>query len=607
MIFTTQFFYFLQVLTVGAKDSFLSVTHLTTAIYEYPSSQPTGIPTLSTTEPTEAVESLPLTITESSVHSTSIDLIVRFDNINHFPGIIYCNALQSTFITNTTDFTPLVFEGVSIPYLAYSGDVNITITGLESLYSYYVFCGAQSSMGIRSSEYEIVNTTILINTPCCRTISFESTPSYLLVDSAYYLNLEHVGMNTFTFTLTSIPENDLIITPRLLSINDNMALTEFNVTIAPSQLLFVGNSTATQGSFSIFPINLIVNNTIQYRVELMIDGTDAWKYNSSSATTIVTFLSTTADPPVPAVSLVLFSDTGNGFYVHFDSFTNYGGIDSSQSYWSCSTLLSFDSDDTASCSWLNTTTIFVMLSSSSSLTFGASVSVKEGYIAAECISSTDCNNYESMSEVSRYIEAPLNPVSPYVILSVSSEFTSCSNVVMDASASSDSGGRPWTEIIWQVYNSDGVAVELVEQYLTTYHSNSYNLSNIVIPLELFEADDYYVTLTLSNFLGKTSSITETFRYGVDPNVPMVMIGGPTVVTMQASDSLSLYGTVTLSSCANSSKVSYDWIVEDITSISDVSEGGETLTDLKSSSKNPSMFVLSVKSLGWINTILHHPC
>ena len=547
---------------------------------------PTSRPTIKPTD-----HSLSLYIVTQTVNSMSIVLTVRFSVMSNLPGTLYCNAVQTKKLASIADYTSTAFDGQSISYLANAEKINITVTGLDAVQAYYIFCGAQSSAGIRSSEDDIANSVIRVTTACCRMISFTSSVSYLFTDSQYYLSLDNAGKNSFSIALSSSPENDLTVVPVLQSLIDDSVLPSKNVTIAPSQLGFSANGSVLSGSFSIFPTNFAITNSTQYILRLVVNGTDTWKYNITAGV-IVTMVPSTSVPPVPSLSSVQFSDNGNGFYVYFDGSTNYGGIDSTLNYWSCSTLLSFDSIDAASCSWLNKTTIFVMLSSTSTLSVGDSVTIKGGLITAECVSSASCMSYPSIPETTQTIASPMNPLSPYVILSSASSYSSCSDVVIDASASSGNGGREWENIVWHVYNSNGTMVDEVIEYLTTYHAYTYNLSNIAIPMMMFEEDTYYISLTLTNFLEMSSSTTVSFQYGVNPNVPMIKIGGPSIITTKVSATLSLYGTATVSSCTNTSLVSYQWLVQDITSTTDISQGGIIVSGLKSSSKNPMTFILS---------------
>ena len=544
-----------------------------------PSSQPTSTPTRIR---------LPVVRVREILHTASrfsVSLQVVFTDYAFYAGTMYCTAVRASILSLSSNQSySLVFAGSKASYLSGSTDVRVTIEGLAAVQKYSILCGAQSVFGVTSSASDIVNSVVNVTTTCCRSVSLTSAPSYLYADGA-----QNIGKNVFTFSLSSLPDQDLFVTPTLwLRSNISAAVSSVDVALAfftPSVVRIYSNSSRSSLLSSVLlSTDYHLSPSSWYLVRFVLSGSDADKYNVTS-TAALTILYSDAPPPVPQLLFVRLSDNGNALYMVFDSSTNSAGISSSR--WPCSRLWQFTSAANSTCNWLNKTTIFAGLSSHSTIGIGDQIMLKAGLVAAECVSTASaCATYSTVPITSLSIDAPLNPISPAVVLSSSSLFTICSNVTMDATASSGSGGRAWAAVNWEVYSSIGTVSLGVSDYLNLRYGDSAAIeTRIVAPLTLFIKDKYLVTLTLTNFLGKSSSQTVSFLFGADVNVPMVSIGGPATIATKAAAPITLWGYLELSACANISAIAFSWVVADVTpgSISSV------ITSISSSSRNQRCF------------------
>ena len=568
-----------------------------------PTSQPTHKPSSSvigsrTWAPTllgvnTVVSNLPVVVIERIIANvTAVKVFVRFKSSTLISGTVYCNALSLSVTMSPSSLLAFVMTGAQKPYLSGKQQEELSLNGLTSVSQYSVYCSVVTSVGSASNESAVRKTQTNVTTICCRTVLFCSTPKYLYNNEIYYSSI-FIGGNIFSYKLSSLPETRLSITPQILSLqSDGSYASVQGGSIVPNIQTWFGNSTSKYltSSFKIVPSSNW-SSADSYIVKLVMSGDSASKYTSE--TVKLTILDAASDPPVPQLTKVLFSDSGDALYMIFDSSTNYGKMSSTAS-WSCSSLWTFVDSTSCSCVWLNKTTVYAQLTASSTLEVGSSIILNDGFIAASCVSNTitgtsRCSEYATLGTTNLEITAAYNPIVPAVVLTSLAEYTLCSNVTLDASGSTGSGGRNWKSIEWHVLLSNGSVANSVVNFLTNGFSDSSSLSNIIVlPQRLFDNDTYYITLSLTNFLDQMSSETTYFLYGSDGNLPMVKIGGASSLSIKASSSIMLYGYTEVSACSKTTGISYDWFVKDIT---ESSTGSGILTNWKSTSKNPWIFSL----------------
>ena len=554
---------------------------------------PTTLPSASflTSSPTSVtVNSIPVLrkIDVLSISSSSTSIIIYFASSTIFSGSLFCNYILSSKVNLISNYRSFVLSGSFQTYAIGTITANMSLTGLVAAQNYTIFCGVVSSSGTSSSDSEISSVRAVFTTSCCRQVTFTSYPSFMYNQPSYYntINGIYYGKNSFTVELSSIPNGFLSLRPVLLYPNSSV-VTSALATFSPSQRIWFSNSTSLTSSYSLILSEALVGDT-DYKVKLSSIGSDTVNYNISMIAPL-NVIDVADPPPAPSINTVLFSDTGNGLHMVFDSSTNYGGMSSSDA-WICSKLWNFTDSESSSCTWLNKTTIFASLPSPSTLIPGESATLKGGLVSAECIlTSLSCSDYNTISATTIVILSPLNPMIPSVALTGSSQFAKCANVTLDATGSIGSGGREWTSIYWQAVYTNGTSSYVLEEYLNRQFSFTMSLGQrIIIPSWIFADEVYYVTLFLTNFLGQTSSATLSFVYGVDGSIPMVKIGGSSSRTMKASSTLALYAFVELSACASVSTMSYTWTVMDITTTGSSIAGGVSTT-ITSTSKDPWIF------------------
>jgi hypothetical protein len=86
---------------------------------------------------------------------------------------------------------------------------------------------------------------------------------------------------------------------------------------------------------------------------------------------------------------------------------------------------------------------------------------------------------------------------------------------------------------------------------------------ITVPADYLAEATYYISLSLTIFLGQTASTTVSFIYGGSVNTPLVNIIGPSQLTIYPINSLSISVNATFSSCISNMEIStmnFTWIV-----------------------------------------------
>jgi hypothetical protein len=169
------------------------------------------------------------------------------------------------------------------------------------------------------------------------------------------------------------------------------------------------------------------------------------------------------------------------------------------------------------------------------------------------------------------------------------DVSGCVDVLIDPTASTGNSGRPWTKISWGITAPNGIDVSLLVQQL---NNQSQSLTAFTLRKEMLAATTYYITLTLENCWGRSSSISSSFYKSNNDLIPFVNILGASTVTIKSKQSLNLLGSSSLSPCAGAAGVQYTWSVVDSLN-NDV--------PFFSTSRNPLGFTLPGYSLAGGNT------
>lgn len=571
--------------TATANSSSTTLGYATASFTEtFPTSQPSGQPTSS---PTFLIAAPKLTSIVATPSRTGVSLALTIDSRSSYSGTIYCAAFTDTTAVSFSG-NQIILAGSSVNYVAKQTSASLSLSGLIPITNYALFCYVTTYNSLTSTTTDITNTKRLFTTQCCKLVTLTNAPVSLFSDPTKYLNQPALTF-TFYYSLSNLPTNQIIVTPLLRSTTGNSLISTSVVAAVPSSLTFSSTSISSSGYFILSPAQTSFTGT--YRVVVNVTGASGGEYSSTSST--VSFLSAASIPAPPKLSLARLGDSGGDMYITFDSATNLGGFTYSAS-WRCGRIFRFSGSNVTDCFWLNTTAVrgvFQKVANTSVLVnIGNTVSLLSSKIKADCpstVSADTCKKYNFSSTQSLTMLAPLTPVSPTVIVKMPASVGSCDNVTVDTTQTSGNGGRAWAKAVWTVSALSGNGdVASILRVLNRFNRDVIRV--YVIPRALFGSGTYSISLSLTNFLQVTSTASNVINALSNPNIPKVNILGGAAVTTYANKALTVYSSVSFSSCVDTSntKMQYTWQLR---------QGG-ALTNVAQTSRDPSMYQLSAYSL-----------
>lgn len=513
-----------------------------------------------------ALEVPALSIQNLSTTATSIQVTVSV--VSLLDGLVICGAFDPSVSISLTDLT-LSATALYFKASRFNATVTYTISSLEALQTYSVYCYGQNVYGYGASLSAVVASSQRTTTGCCKQISFIQAPTFIDPRSTV------TSSRIFSYALSALPFNDTSVVYSV-AMNDSSVANASAITLYPSSAQFHDASSSLSSSFFFSAPSGV------YVISLNVWGASAFEFSSVSTT--VRVLSSNDPLPAPDFNSVIFADSGAYAIASFGAATDLAQI--SNTSWVCSALFTFRSSDITSCTWMNSSNVrmnFPALADSL-LVPGDSVQLLPNMLKSACRSGLDCSVNEYAPAVVVNATASANTVSPSVVLSLPNTIGACADLLIDASSSTGTGGRPWSKVTWSV-----VAIGYdVAPILALLRSRGSDLSApIVIPQALLNATTYQVVLSLRNFLQKSASASGSFTVSSDPTQPVVNIVGPALVSVRSVSPVSLVAKAVTSPCSDSPAVQYNW---------NVYLAGVLLPAIATSSLNPSIFKLPARAL-----------
>ena len=590
--------------------------------------------------PTLSPRAPSMTVAAHSAVASSIALSVELGEAAVYGGTLYCAA----FVDGTTvsSVGKVKSAGVAVSYSTGTTTLSVTVEGLVPLTAYSAYCYVKNVLGIGSSLTEVLDTQTAVRTACCKTIEFTNAPTRVYGDPTTY-TLQQRNQYTFSYALSSAPSEELRVGFTVASLNTTSARigsAPCNDVVASPALHSFSPSSQQQGSslsrsFILRAADAFAAGSCAIQVSLSgpsvleyeFAGTSSSGNVNNGTSVAVEILAAAAVPPAPTMTRSQFSSTGASAYIYFDSLTNRAGLQSVS--WNCAEVFQFVSAATSVCSWLNNSAVQVIFdyssststtssstSSTSSSNFGRGgtarslqsaevlqvgdpIALVPSVIRAACpngfTASTCASTFDSSPAQSVTAAAPANPVVPSVVISVPSVTVgSCSNVSVDASQSTGSGGRDWEAAVWVVSASQQDASSILRVQSIFDAGGTSQTQQYEIPSDLLVSGAIYsLSLSLTNFLGKSGSSSATFAITTDnPNTPLVRIIGPKTLRIKASQILVVHSSASRASCAedSSSALQFTWRLRN--------EGNqdEDFYRVASTSSNPTILKLAPYTL-----------
>eukprot|EP01032_Pedospumella_encystans_P007530 gene7530-9027_t len=313
-----------------------------------PTCLPTSLPTFTTAAPV-------INATRISATRSTITVNTNFTLPAYYPGIVYCAAFANTSTVIVRNDI-IIAMGASGAYAAGQVATKVTITSLSALTHYAVYCAVRTFDGTTSSLVDTRATKHLVETTCCKLLTFTNAPSFVYGSLSKY-TAQQTKQYVFSYALSSKPGVKVVITPVVHDSAGNL-VSSADLAVRPSWQRFLANSTSQAGSFVMSAPSDIFTGT--FVITLVPSGDSATQYRAVNSSVLI--LAASAPPPTPALLSAKFGDSGGTFDVTFDSSTNKASLPTS---FVCSELLSFQGVGSTSCVWSTSSVVRVTFASSS--------------------------------------------------------------------------------------------------------------------------------------------------------------------------------------------------------------------------------------------------
>jgi hypothetical protein len=457
-----------------------------------------------------------------------------------------------------------------------------------------------SAVKLNSTEKILISQEYQVSTLCCRVISASLTTQYFLKSKA----LSPSGLNVLKISWNFPAVPDVVIEFKCSYFpSAGPATPQAIFPFAPSTLILNSSiprsNSATFSSLrsSLLPGTYLLDFTLRSLLPTSLPfGNDILSIETANFTVIDG--SVNPDPVVsysPRLSSCRLSDDGSFLKISFDISTNYGGFGTN---FRCSSLFLIDSKPlNALCVWQSSLELFFYAPSNRPLQVDGIITLLEGKLRASCLSpkskSTSCSNYPSSPEESIFIQPPLNPVVPDVVIFSPSVIRACEDLMIDLTASRGNCGRTWSN--WTLEVSSTVNVSSIHSFLKSNYSVS---SPIAIPKSLLVSNHTYVfVITLCNYCGRCNEpFTHVVGVVADEEIAVAMIHSQSDRSMHSSDLLRLSATGYVQKCGmirpTTTGVIFNWEIF----LVDAASENLVPVPIHSESRNPTTFALKSDTL-----------
>ena len=453
--------------------------------------------------------------------------------------------------------------------------------------NYSVYCYTEDFSSHVMSLSAVAATLTPVTTLCCRSVAITSSITSLLE----YVSGSATAETIFSVALDALPSSSSKVSAVLSATAVPCAgsTTVSSSSIAkpyPSSFTFSDRSLSLVNSF-------VVRGTAGcYVLSASVTSTSNLKYYSGSLN--ITIISNSVPPSPPTLSSAYFSTDGAKLYVIFNKQTDEAAttIATYASSFKCSALLSFPGANTSTCLWYAGSSYTVQI------TVGTVdprprpsniVSLLAGKLKAACqpsYSASFCASFAYASPSSAMIATPDNALVPNVSLSAANLVSSCSDIVLDPTASYGQAGRSWDSIQWTVTSTTSTAQ--ISSLLNSKYTNTDRV--ITIPNKLLQSATYSFTLKVTNFLSRSAAAVVSVTVSSDASQPTVNIIGNSKIKLFRWQKLNVVVNATMSSCSSQSvskTLSYKW---------GLYSGLVFLSSLTSASNDPRTFSLAANVL-----------
>ena len=510
-----------------------------------------------------ATDSITVNVSGTAVNPSAFIVCHAVDRELHDVGALSgYSAVQAVSDT----YASHLFE-TSVDIIEQAFEVELTLMELSPATDYEIFCYGEDVLTNGMGDAAVLATGTTVATQCCREVSFYNVPS------------QRYGNFTHTQLLTTGDKDEttfLIGLDKPLT-NENSYIVVrpfsgggFNLDFTPSNITFTSSSPPA-ARFQLVGDIVPDPYTIRLELHLSSDLEDVYDDKKSQQTReVVTLLGQSKSPSPPKLDSAVFSYTGASVVAAFSHASDRASAYTSQTEaWACDELFDASGRDLGAylCEWIDTKHVLLVAASPDDATLvpGDGLVLVGGRLTARrTLFFSD--EYDTADEQSVVIALPTLVLQPDVVITAPALFPLCSGTVVsiDPSASSGSGGRAWTNVMWEVTPtnaSSSASAANVRAFLET-ESTAKALRAVDVPTSLFNSTSgYQIRLTLTNFMGGTAVRAVDLVPSNETVVPSVVIGGNPLETMLASRKLTINAVGAPSQCVEAgTSLDYSWRV-----------------------------------------------
>ena len=526
-----------------------------------------------------------VTVKVSSNRSRSTSLLIFVTFNESAEGSVFCKAYQPSQVPSSA--AEIIIESVFTSIVGRPREIRIQYPSskFNLATAYDVYCASVSAEGVMLDLSSVLRTKQSVVTPCCKYVDVALAAKHLVCPLASQLR------SFITISLDSHPSEVVTIETTLLSVT-GVALD----IVVPSSLSFFKNDTRLSKSLTLlFDQDTPCLDEGLYTIEITLSGPSAIDY--APVSTLDFEISNASTPVAPPTLLhANFSSDGTAIHVVFDRASDRARLEFVE--FLCTLLIQSPHMGDTLCFWKSNTefTFFA----DNHITIGSELNIRSGVLRARCDGPiASCTSlYRTAESSSVTVGAPTLPSSPEVIINVANFLHPCSDIVIDLSSSSGSGGREWAERSWNV-TIDGLGTSR-SNLLLTFVKDTTNLDRVVIPSHLIDAGrEYTFSAKRCSFFGMCSFVTKklyVLDHGSMENVTLtvMIVGASSTRSISASQPLRLASVAHLASCGNETDISMSAYAGNgfLSRWTIVDEDGNTRVDLTSESSDPARFFLS---------------
>eukprot|EP01038_Epipyxis_sp_PR26KG_P006100 gene6100-8408_t len=512
----------------------------------------------------------------------SISILVQTSNDTN----VICAAFLSRDVIMQPSTSTIVSQGYQNRTNSNTFQSILNLNGLSPASNYSIYCLTSSITG-SVTDATGLHDMIISSTLCCKSIALQINQPVLFRNASF--------SNAINIFVQTIPKNPLTIQVVTTHINGSRLNSKYLCRFYPS--VFIANdSTSTDGyseslsvycgssaAFGIFEISVVGINEDEQ--EFSIDYTNGNKFLVNSSNHLI------LEPP--SFKSAIMDRYGGKISVKFDRNTNQANLPIS---FDCSKILHFETIQHSSCQWSDSSTIEIFLSPQSNISVNSIIyyqnlnetSAAVSYFTSECPSLSYCSfkslNYSNLI----IIEAPLNPISPTVILNGPSTILTCKSFEIDYSSSIGNLGKKWTSLSINIVGTVGVATNSISDIMYNQFKTDQTKS-FLIPGNLFKPKaSYVISISMCNFIGGCGSTSYHFTtLKSNSSIPQIMIQGSKSLVVSNRKNLTLSTTYYQYSC-----LTYNIVPSNQYLISwGVFQNDVKINRFESISLNPNTFIL----------------